>query len=303
MVGVVVFPGQGSQRAGMGLDFAERHAAARAVFEEASAALELDVAGICAGDDRLGRTEYAQPCILTAEIAMLAALRAGFGFDAQRFGGHSLGEYSALVAAGALPLADAVKLVRVRGRLMQDAVPVGRGGMIAVIQTSLDIDAVAAIARGCGLDVANYNSPSQVVLSGENEGLAQATPLVQELGARVVALEVSAPFHSRLLRGVEPEFAAALEGVRPSLSADCATAVTSNFTGALHEGAADAVVAALLRQITGSVRWIDNMQVLAAGADRIIELGPNKPLSKFFKEIGHDVTPILNVRGAEKVLA
>jgi malonyl CoA-acyl carrier protein transacylase len=119
----------------------------------------------------------------------------------------------------------------------------------------------------------------------------------------VVSLEVSAPFHSRLLAGIETEFALALDAIRPVLSADCAAYVTSNFTGELHIGATDAIIDALLRQITGSVRWIDNMRVLAEGADRIIELGPNKPLSKFFKEIGHDVTPILNVRGAQKALA
>ncbi len=198
----VVFPGQGSQRPGMAADFAERFPEARAVFEEASAALELDVARICAGDDRLNLTEFTQPCILTAEIAMLVALRAHFGLSAERFGGHSLGEYTALVAAGALPLADAVRLVRLRGRLMQDAVPVGRGGMVAVIQRALDLEAVAGIAR-----------------------------------------------------------------------------------------------------ISGSVRWIDNMRALAAGADRIIEVGPGRPLSRFFKDLGHEVAAILNVRGAEKVLS
>src|SRR5262249_672785 len=131
MLTAVVFPGQGSQRPGMAADFLAQFAAARAVFDEASEALSVDVAALCAGDARLDRTERTQPAILPAEIAMLAALRKDFGLDAARFGGHSLGEYTALVAAGALSLADAVRLVRLRGRLMQEAVPVGRGGMAA----------------------------------------------------------------------------------------------------------------------------------------------------------------------------
>jgi malonyl CoA-acyl carrier protein transacylase len=143
------------------------------------------------------------------------------------------------------------------------------------------------------------------VLSGATEGLAQATALVaQELtGARVVALEVSAPFHSRMLAVIEPAFAEALAAARPALVAERATAVTSNFTGGFHGAEADGVVDALIRQISGSVRWIDNMRALAAGADRIIELGPNRPLARFFKELGHEATSILNLRGAEKALA
>jgi [acyl-carrier-protein] S-malonyltransferase/trans-AT polyketide synthase/acyltransferase/oxidoreductase domain-containing protein len=289
----------------MALDFVEQFPVARAVFDEASAALGVDVAAICAGDPRLGLTEFTQPCILTAEIAMMAALRERFAFAPERYGGHSLGEYTALVAAGALPLAAAVRLVRLRGRLMQDAVPVGQGGMAAIVQTGLDLDAVARIAAECDIDVANFNSLSQVVLSGSAAGLARATALVEErLRARVIALDVSAPFHSRLLAGIEPEFARALDEVRPSLDARRATAVTSNFRGGFHTGEVDALIEALTRQISGSVRWIDNMRALADGpSPKVFEVGPNRPLTRFWKELGHEATAILNVRGAEKAFA
>src|SRR5262249_52936695 len=142
------------------------------------------------------------------------ALRKDFGLDAARFGGHSLGEYTALVAAGALSLADAVRLVRLRGRLMQEAVPVGRGGMAAIVQPALDLDAVARIARDNDVDVANATSPSQVVLSGLADGLARATAALEAAGARVVPLEVSAPFHSRHLAAVEAPFGRALAETR-----------------------------------------------------------------------------------------
>ncbi len=158
----------------MGADFAEAYAESRAVFDEAAATLGYDVAALIAGDERLDLTEFTQPCIVTAEIAMLAALRAHFGFEADRWGGHSLGEYTALVAAGALRLDAALRLVRLRGRLMQTAVPVGQGGMIAVIQTGLDLELVARTAAEADVDVANFNSPSQVVLSGSLAGLAAA---------------------------------------------------------------------------------------------------------------------------------
>ena len=287
----------------MGADFAEQVAESRAVFDEASATLGFDVLAIINGDERLDLTEYTQPCIVATEIAMLAGLRARFGFDADRWGGHSLGEYTALVAAGALRLDAALRLVRLRGRLMQTAVPVGKGGMIAVIQNGLDLDRVAAIAAEAGVDVANFNAPSQVVLSGALEGLAAAEPALaaQLAGARVVKLEVSAPFHSRALRVIEDEFRRALEAEAGAFDAARARAVTSNFLGGFHTGDAGALIDALTRQISGSVRWIDNMRALAASGGALYEIGPNRPLSRFFKELGHDVTAIINLRGAEKL--
>jgi [acyl-carrier-protein] S-malonyltransferase len=305
MATAAIFPGQGAQRQGMAADFAERFAESRAVFERANAALELDVAAIIAGDPRLELTEYTQPCILTAEIAMVEALRAHHRFTAERFGGHSLGEYAALVAAGAIPFEAAVRLVRLRGRLMQDAVPVGQGGMIAVVHKGLDLDLVRRVADEAGVDVANYNAPSQVVLSGATEPLGRAQAALEAAleaaGGRVVPLDVSAPFHSRHLAVIEPEFRAALEAEAGAFDAARARAVTSNFLGGFHTGDAAALVDALARQISGSVRWIENMTALADGADAIVEIGPNRPLARFFKEMGRDVVSIINVRGAEKL--
>ncbi|MGB4548271.1 MAG: acyltransferase domain-containing protein, partial [Syntrophales bacterium] len=154
----VVFPGQGSQRHGMGRDFFETVNASRETFLEASDALGWDVAAMCFGEDaRLHRTEYAQPCILVTEIAMLRGLRALYGLDPQFFGGHSLGEYTALVAAGVLPLSTVIKIVHVRGRLMQEATPVGIGGMSALISRDLDIDMILEALRDLPIDVANIN--------------------------------------------------------------------------------------------------------------------------------------------------
>ncbi len=162
---VLAFPGQGCQRRGMAADFVERFAVARRVFDEASAALDLDLAAICFGKDpRLDLTEFTQPCILTAEIAMFTSLTQHFGLYAEKFGGHSLGEYTALVAAGALPLASAARLVRRRGALMQAAVPVGQGGRSAIRSPRPRYSAGhAAIAAAHDIDVANFNAPSQGV--------------------------------------------------------------------------------------------------------------------------------------------
>lgn len=306
---VVMFPGQGAQRVGMAADFAQRFAASRSVFDHAAAILDIDVLGICSTDAaKLALTEFTQPCILTAEIAMLAALREDFGLAADRFGGHSLGEYTALVAAGALSLDAALRLVQRRGRLMQGAVPVGEGGMAAVIQQGLDLDLVRRVAAENDIDVANYNSPSQVVLSGTTAGIAAASaalePAIEPAGGRVVQLEVSAPFHSRALAVIEPEFRRALEAESAHMDAARAPAVTSNFTGAFHGESIDGLIDALTRQISGSVRWMDNMQALSetAGAGAIYEVGPNKPLSRFMKEMGREAQPIINLRSAEKLL-
>jgi [acyl-carrier-protein] S-malonyltransferase/trans-AT polyketide synthase/acyltransferase/oxidoreductase domain-containing protein len=212
---VVVFPGQGSQRPGMAIDFCDEFPVSRQAFEEASDALGLDVRAICAGDDgRLDLTEYTQPCIVTAEIAMFRALESELGLAPGRFGGHSLGEYTALCAAGVLPLASAVKLVRRRGALMQTAVPVGEGAMTAVIGADVAERDLAAELDGLEVDVANRNAPDQIVLSGPAAKMPTAAERVAaSLGDaldKLVPLNVSAPFHSRMMRPIEPAFRAEL---------------------------------------------------------------------------------------------
>lgn len=302
----IVFPGQGSQRSGMGRDFHEWSAAARATYAEASEALDLDLRSLCFGDDeRLGLTEFAQPAILATEVAMQRALAAELGLDAACFGGHSLGEYSALVAAGALPLADAVRLVRERGRLMQQAVPVGRGGMTAVIGEGLERDALDGALDGLEVSVANDNASTQIVLSGLASDLPAAQQrIVAALGegaVRFVDLEVSAPFHCPLMAGIEPAFEGLLADAGTRLDAARAAAVTSNFSGGFHEPEAASVMQRLVRQISGTVRWRDNMQALAARSRRILEVGPGRPLRAFFKTLGVEVQAITDVRSATRV--
>jgi [acyl-carrier-protein] S-malonyltransferase/trans-AT polyketide synthase/acyltransferase/oxidoreductase domain-containing protein len=302
----IVFPGQGTQRAGMGRDFYDWSADARATYDEASHALGLDLCALCFGDDeRLGLTEFAQPAILATEVAMHRAVAAELGLEASCFGGHSLGEYTALVVAGAMPLGDAVRLVHERGRLMQQAVAVGEGGMTAVIGETLDRDAIAAAIDGLQVGIANDNSGTQIVLSGLTSDLSIAqTRIATTLGedrVRFVDLEVSAPFHSPLMAAIEPAFEDLLGRTRAKLDASRATTVTSNFTGAFHEADDDALIERLVRQISGTVRWRSNMEALAARCARVIEIGPGRPLRAFFKTLGVEVQTITDVRSATRV--
>lgn len=306
---VIVFPGQGSQRPGMAQDFCEAFAESRAVFDEATEALGLDLRALCAGaDGRLGLTEFTQPAILTAEIAMLSALQSHYGLVGTHFGGHSLGEYTALVAAGAIPLAEAVRLVRERGRRMQEAVPAGEGAMAAVIREGLDPAALAEVLDGLEVDVANHNAPDQVVISGRASHMEPARARLEASeagrGARVRLLDVSAPFHSRLMVPVEAGFRALLERSAPRWEPARATAVVSNYTGTFHEGTADAITDALTRQISGAVRWVDDMRaLLALSPARILEIGPNRPLRGFFRALDAEVEAIFNTTTARRVLA
>lgn len=292
---VVVFPGQGAQRTGMGVDFCAEFPAARAVFAEASEAVGEDLYAICAErDPRLHRTEYTQPCVLTVQVAAYRVAVAETGLRPAAFGGHSLGEYTALVAAGVLDLADAVRLVRTRGRLMQRAVPEGEGAMAALILPAIAATDAAELVAAAGAEIANENSPDQVVISGTTESVTAARGLLAERlpALRFVPLRVSAPFHSRLMSGIEPEFAAHLADCAPRLRPGRATVVTSNYTGQFHRP--DTLADHLVRQISAPVRWTDNMRVLAA-AGEICEIGPSTPLVKFFGAIGVPVTPISKV--------
>lgn len=305
---VLVFPGQGSQRAGMAQDFCQEFAESRAVFDEASDALSLDLREICAGsDERLSLTEYTQPAILVAEIAMLRALSAHFGLSATHFGGHSLGEYTALVAAGAIPLAEAARLVRERGRRMQEAVPRGEGAMAAVMRDPLDPELLRATLVGLEVDLANMNAPDQIVISGSAADVAQGVARIQaspELhGARAKLLDVSAPFHSRLMAPIEAGFRALLQASSRTWAPARAAQVVSNYTGAFHLGESEAVVDALTRQISGGVRWVDDMRaLLSLSPTRVLEIGPNRPLRGFFRALDVEVEAIFNTTTARRVL-
>jgi [acyl-carrier-protein] S-malonyltransferase/trans-AT polyketide synthase/acyltransferase/oxidoreductase domain-containing protein len=286
----------------MARDFYEEFPAARSAFAEASDACGVDLRSISSGDDeRLDLTEFTQPCILAAEIAMLAVLRQEFGLDAQWFAGHSLGEYTALVAAGVLGLGEAARLVRRRGALMQQAVPAGRGAMLAVIGRGLDLGELGAALEGLEVDAANHNSSSQIVVSGSAADVDKAKERLAGRGRRLVPLNVSAPFHSRFMRAVEPAFAAELAAA--PLDAANAPHVASNYTGAFHSADPSAVRDALVKQISGTVRWVDNMRAIAERASRIVEIGPGKPLSGFFKDVGVTAAAITDLASARQTLA
>ncbi|MBI5505358.1 MAG: ACP S-malonyltransferase [Deltaproteobacteria bacterium] len=304
----IVFPGQGSQRPGMGRDFDARFDPSRRVYDEASDALGLDLRRICFddADERLALTEYSQPAILATEIAMLRGLAGEFGLVAGRFGGHSLGEYTALVAAGVIALSDAVRIVRERGRLMQQAVPVGAGRMVAVVAPALDRAAVTGALQGLEVAVANDNSPDQVVLSGRTgDVLTAESRLAGSAGGaamRLVELDVSAPFHSPLMAAIEPAFAYVLESVDDRWDVSNAPSVTSNVTGGFHDADATSLRSRLVRQISATVRWRDNMQALVQQLGSVIELGPGRPLRGFFKAVGVQVLSITDLRSAERAL-
>jgi [acyl-carrier-protein] S-malonyltransferase len=301
-----VFPGQGAQRPGMGKDFFDQLPICRSTFEEASAALDFNVAAMCFGEDeRLNLTEYTQPCILATEIAMLRGLRERYGFSPVYFGGHSLGEFTALVAADVMPFTQALQIVQIRGRLMQKAVPVGVGAMAAVIGEGIDGEALRTMLTDLALDVANLNSANQVVISGEAGAMPAAEDKLRAaFGAvkafRFVPLNVSAPFHSRFMHGIEEPFRKALETTSGTWRPEHAATVTSNYTGGFHRGAAPDVIDALVRQLSNPVRWIDNMQCLAAHAGEIYEVGPGRPLRDFFKTAGVTCTSITTFSAAER---
>jgi len=302
----VVFPGQGSQRHGMGRDFYEMVPASRETFQEASDALGWDVAAMCFGEDqRLHLTEYAQPCILVTEIAMLRGLRALYGLDPRFFGGHSLGEYTALVAAGVFPLSTVIQIVHIRGKLMQEAIPIGIGGMSAIVSRELDVDTILEALRDLPIDLANINSANQVVISGETRAMPEAeTRIIQSLSAerplRFIPLNVSAPFHSRFMNTIENPFEDVLNSVRKVMDSRSASQVASNFTGGFHSNDTEDILNKLVSQLSNTVRWKDNMHILASTADVIYEVGPNRPLRDFFRTIGVSCLSLTTLASAQR---
>jgi len=301
----VVFPGQGSQRAGMGERFFMRRYMCRATYEEASDALGWDVAALCFDDDeRLHLTTFTQPCILTTEIAMLRAIQTMYDFHPTFFGGHSLGEFTALVAAGALPFRAAVWIVHERGRLMQEATPVGFGAMTAVIAERITEEELSPLIADLPIDLANINSLRQIVISGEAAHMGRAEERIRDTftdrSVRLVRLNVSAPFHSRFMRVIADAFGEVLEKQGPGIAADQAQAVTSNFTGTFHQGTKNDLKRSLTAQLGHPVRWRDNMMALTKEAGEVYEIGPGRPLREFFKTEGRDCRSITSIASAEK---
>ncbi|MEU6831236.1 thioesterase domain-containing protein [Nocardia beijingensis] len=296
MTCTIVFPGQGAQRTGMGADFCAEFPLARDTFAEASDAVGEDLLRICVErDPRLHRTEYTQPCVLTMEIAVYRVLVRELGWRPVAFGGHSLGEYAALVAAGVFELADGVRLVRTRGALMQRAVPEGAGAMAALILPGIAEAGVADLVAEAGAEVANDNSTDQLVISGHSDAVAAARVVLGERfpELRFVPLRVSAPFHSRWMRGIEAEFAGHLAECGPRMRPERAVAVTSNYTGEFHRP--DTLAEHLVSQISAPVRWTANMRALLRSGTPRYEVGPSAPLSKFFATLDAPVTRIATV--------
>jgi [acyl-carrier-protein] S-malonyltransferase len=284
----IVFPGQGAQEVGMGKDFYDSRGVSREAFEEADEALGFSLSGVIFGgpEEDLMKTAITQPAILTASIAVLRAVREELGNRGKKlapafYAGHSLGEYTALVASGTLSLAEAVRLVHKRGELMQSAVPLGRGAMSAVL--GLDIETLEGICDEAGgvCSPANVNAPGQVVISGESKAVERAGELARERGAsKVIPLKVSAPFHCELMRPVADK----LEAEFPKFSwSDPFVPIVANVDSSRLESA-EAVKKALYSQTYSPVLWADGARAMeSAGVGLFLELGPGSVLSGLIK--------------------
>jgi [acyl-carrier-protein] S-malonyltransferase len=297
-----VFPGQGSQTVGMGKTLAANFAAARQVFEEVDSALGVKLSTIIfeGPADTLTLTENAQPALMAVSLATTRVLQAEAGLDiareAQFVAGHSLGEYSALAAAGAFTVADAARLLRTRGQAMQKAVPVGAGAMAALIGLEFDVASAVAIeaAQGDVCQAANDNGAGQVVVSGNKPAVERAVEIAKTKGAkRAMLLPVSAPFHCALMQPAADVMAEAL--ARVSVQRPAVPVVANVFAKPISEPAE--IVRALVAQVTGTVRWRESVEFMAgAGVTKFYEVGAGKVLSGLIKRLaeGASVSAIGN---------
>ena len=297
-----LFPGQGSQYVGMGKDLRDNFTIARQTFEEADEALKYHLARLCLDGPEadLKLTENTQPALLTVSIAVMRVVAAETGITPSLLAGHSLGEYASLVTAGALSFVDAVKTVRLRGKFMQEAVPVGIGAMAAIL--GLERGQVDELCResaeGQVLAPANYNCPGQIVISGHAEAVNRAAQKAKELGARdAILLAVSAPFHCPLMRGAAERLAEALE---PVMVYDLKTPVISNVEAEQYPSR-EQIKELLVTQVDHPVRWQESMEkMLAAGIEQFLELGPGKVLSGLMKRINRGAA-IQSVEKTEQI--
>jgi len=278
---VAMFPGQGSQFVGMGRDLLEQFPSARVVFEEAEDAARIAVRKLCfdGPEEDLKLTANTQPCILTMSVAVWTVLRSETGFAPKIFAGHSLGEYSALVAAGKLTLSRAAWLVRKRGEAMQAAVPAGVGAMAAVMllgETTADtIEGFckAVSTSGSVVEVVNFNSPQQVVVAGHKTGVDKLCAKLEAEKIRFVPLPVSAPFHSSLMAPAREAMAPLL---RETAIAQTGTRIVANLTGRIED---DYSSEHLIQQINSAVRWTQTLATaVSAGCTSFVEIGPGKVL-------------------------
>lgn len=282
-----IFPGQGAQYIGMGKDFYETIKESKKIFDEANEALNMDLSGLIfnGNEEELKRTENTQPAILTTSIAILRALEKE-GIDCEYTAGLSLGEYSSIVKSKALEFSDALRIVRERGKFMQEAVPQGVGGMAAILgMDRVHLPELIEASRKYGVvEVANYNSPEQIVISGELEGIKIACEKALSFGAKkAVQLPVSAPFHTSLLSKAGDRLYNELTKVEIK---DLDKKVVSNVDGNIVNSK-DELVPKLVNQVSSSVLWQQSVEyMISQGVDTFIEIGPGKSLSGFVKRIG-----------------
>ncbi len=296
-----VFPGQGSQTTGMGWDLYQSYPSAKEVFDQADVCLGFPLSRLCfeGPDEELTKTHNVQPAILVVSIACLRAVRDGGVADLPTpafVAGHSLGEYTALVAAGALDLEEAVVLVRERGRLMYEAGLRNPGGMLAII--GLDEEAVKEVCAQSGTEISNINCPGQIVVSGASQALAEANRLAKAGGARVlIPLKVSGAFHSALMEPVIAEFREILSTVRfrpPEIP------VISNVT-ARPLSDVDSIRQELVKQLRSCIQWQRSVEyMIHSGVTRFYEIGPGRVLSGLIRRINSEV-PTFNVSGGEDI--
>lgn len=289
----LLFAGQGAQVVGMGRDLAQNSPAAKAWFDRANAALGYDLASICFNgpEPELTKTEHAQPGIFLVSWVAFELLKERVpSLDFQATAGLSLGEFTALAAAGAISFEDGLRVVRQRGRFMQEACEATRGGMAAII--GLGEGPTREVCAQAGVTLANLNCPGQIVISGAAEKISQACDLAKARGAkRALPLPVAGAYHSPLMAGAQPKLRAELASVAVKPPT---VAVVANVTASPHEGP-EAIRARLVEQVTASVRWEESMRyLLAQGFTRFIELGPGKALSGFMRRIDKSAQ-ILNV--------
>ena len=290
-----IFPGQGAQVCGMGQDFYEQTKTGREIFDRASGLLGFSMPELCfEKNDRLDITEYTQAAMVTTSVAMLRVMEEQ-GYRADVAAGLSLGEYCALAAAGVMSDEDAIRTVRERGILMQEAVPAGVGGMSAVLGMNAE-EINAVVDPIANVQVANYNCPGQIVISGLKEAVEEASEKLKEAGARrVIPLNVSGPFHSYLLEEAGRKLGSFLDQIeicRPQIP------YVANVTAQYVTEAAE-VKPLLIRQVSSSVRWQQSVEAMIAdGVDRFVEIGPGKTLSGFVKKINRQVT-VVNVEKLE----
>jgi [acyl-carrier-protein] S-malonyltransferase len=285
-----LFPGQGAQAVGMGKELYEHFKQAREVFEEANDTLRFSISKLCfdGPEETLKLTENTQPAVLTTSIAALRVLQAEKGIEPRLTAGHSLGEYSALVASGALSFAEAVQTVRLRGKFMQEAVPIGEGTMAAVL--GMEREEVENICKEAAheevLSPANFNCPGQIVIAGHTKAIERAIEMIKQKGKKAMVLQVSAPFHSPLMKPAGVRLNEALEGITiQSLGVPVVTNVEAQINIS-----PDRIKTLLVEQVSSPVRWEESMRrMIEEGIERMLEIGPGKVLSGLMKRIDSKV--------------